>query len=309
MSIAVDMDSAVLDLERRLAPIRELYPFEPRLIEHPGGLRQHFVDEGPRVAPPVLCVHGNPTWSFLWRDLIRRLSPSHRVIAPDHLGMGLSDGAPGRSLRLVDHVKNLERLVLSLDLRGITLVLHDWGGPIGLGLARRHPERIARLVVTNTAAFRSERIPLRIAACRLPVFGQLAIQGLNAFARAATWMAVARPLPAAVKRGFLLPYSDWTSRAATRAFVDDIPLNESHASWAELVEIERFLPDLAHLPRRLVWGMRDWCFSPHFLERWHEIWPEAEVDALADAGHYLLEDAGARALDSVQDFLERHPVS
>lgn len=283
---------------------RALYPFASRFLDVPGG-RLHYVDEGPRDGPAVLLVHGNPTWSFYWRALVLGLRDGHRVIAPDHLGCGLSDKPAGFSYRLADHVANLERLVTALDLRHLTLGVHDWGGAIGFGMAARQPGRIARLLVTNTAAFRGARIPLRIAVCRAPVFGPLAVRGLNAFARAATVMATERGLVGPVREGMLAPYGSWGERLAILRFVQDIPMTSDHPSYEALVEIENALPRFADRPMLIVWGERDWCFTPAFREEWQRRFPAAEVHALSDAGHLVLEDAPERVVALVRAFLQR----
>jgi len=290
----------VRDRERaaraRLAPLAAEFPFAPRFFEHPpgsaaAGALQHYVDEGPRTDHALVFVHGNPTWSFAFRRAIAALSATHRCVAVDHLGCGLSDKPRDFPYRLAEHVANLERLLLALDLQRVTLVLHDWGGAIGLGFARRHPARIELVVLCNTAAFALDgKLPLRLTACRVPVFGALAVRGLNAFARAATWMAVARPLTPLAKRGYLLPYDSWANRVATHEFVRDIPLAPEHPSWAELDAIERSLPALARVPVHLVWGLRDFVFTPRFLLEWRRRLPHATVTSFERAGHYLFED-------------------
>lgn len=294
---------------RRLAPLVAEYPFEPHFfpqpwLEHPEReLLQHFVDEGPHSAPPVLFVHGNPTWSFAWRRSIRALRGDYRCIAPDHIGCGLSDKPQAYAYRLEQHVTNLERLVLDLDLSNITLVVHDWGGPIGFGFARRHPGRIARLVVTNTGAFPVERMPWRLAVCRVPLFGTLAIRGFNAFARAATLMATEKPLSPEARRGYLLPYDSWSNRVATLRFVEDIPMSPEHPSFAELRAIEKALPLFREKPMALLWGECDWCFSPTFRREWERRFPAARVQLFQHAGHYLFEDAAEGVVDAIQEFL------
>ncbi len=280
----------------RLAPLAAEYPFAPRFFEHPSGTSaagalQHYVDEGPRSARAVVFVHGNPTWSFAFRRALVALRPHERVIAVDHLGCGLSDKPARFPYRLEAHVENLERLLGALGLERIALVLHDWGGPIGLGFARRRPEQIERLVLCNTAAFPlAGRLPLRLAACRWPVFGALAVRGLNAFARGATWMAVEKPLAPLAKRGYLLPYDSWENRIATHEFVADIPLGPGHPSWDELLAIETALRRFRDRPVDLVWGARDWVFTPRMLDEWQRRFPRAEVTRFERAGHYLFED-------------------
>ena len=154
----------------------------------------HYVDEGPRDANPVLMVHGNPTWSFYYRNLIAGLADQHRTIAVDHVGCGLSDKPAQWSYRLQDHINNLANLVESLDLQNVTLVAHDWGGAIGLGTLQKLRERFKRIVLFNTAAFPPPYIPFRIRVCRWPVVGKLGLQGFNLFAKAAITMATERSL-------------------------------------------------------------------------------------------------------------------
>ncbi|MCZ6596237.1 MAG: alpha/beta fold hydrolase [Planctomycetota bacterium] len=283
------------------------YPFESRFVDQ-DGVRQHYVDEGPRDGEPLLMLHGNPTWSFCFRKLVQAFSGEHRVVAPDHVGCGLSDKPSGYPYSLQRHVANLEHLVAELGLERITLVLHDWGGAIGMGFARRHPELVSRLVILNTAAFLARDIPLRISICRLPFFGPLAVRGLNAFVRAATFMAVAKPLPAEVKRGYLLPYDSYGNRAAVLAFVRDIPLAPDHPSYAELEAIDAALERFARLPTCIVWGERDWCFTPAFRAEWERRFPHAESHPIADAAHFVFEDAPDELIAHVRAFLARHPL-
>ncbi|HJT30589.1 MAG TPA: alpha/beta fold hydrolase [Pirellulales bacterium] len=284
---------------------RPLYPFNSHWLDL-AGLRYHFLDEG--RGAPLLLVHGNPTWSFYWRDLIKPLREQFRVIVPDHIGCGLSDKPQHYEYRLARHIENLRRLIERLDLQDVTLLAHDWGGAIGLGAAVAEPERFGRLVLFNTAAFRSRRIPWRIRLCRTPVLGRLAVQGLNAFARAALTMAVAKPqrMTPAVRAGLLAPYDAWSNRVAIHRFVLDIPLSPAHPSYATLEGIERGLPKLSGRPTMFIWGMRDWCFTPHFLEQFLEFFPAAEVHRFDDASHYVVEDAHERIVPLVYDFVGRH---
>jgi haloalkane dehalogenase len=251
----------------------------------------------------VLFVHGNPTWSFYWRRLISAISGTHRAVAPDHLGCGLSDKPQDAPYRLADHVDALERLVLTLDLRDITLVVHDWGGAIGMGVAVRHPDRFARFVVCNTAAFPSRAIPLRIAACRLPGFGSFAVRGLNGFAGAAVFMATERGLDPVTRSGYLAPYDSWAHRVAVHRFVQDIPMDSSHPSWGTLHTIADGLATLRDRPMKLLWGEKDWCFTPAFREEWERRFPEAVSHRFTEAGHYVIEDAIDEILPIFRDFV------
>jgi cis-3-alkyl-4-acyloxetan-2-one decarboxylase len=286
---------------------RALYPFESHWLDL-DGVRYHYLDEG--QGEPLLLVHGNPTWSFYWRELVRGLRDKYRLIVPDHVGCGLSDKPQQYEYRLAKHIDNLRRLIEHLRLEHLTLLAHDWGGAIGLGAAVAEPSRFDRFVLFNTAAFRSQRIPWRIRICRTPLLGEWAVRGLNAFARAALTMAVAKRerMTPAVRAGLLAPYNTWANRIALHRFVTDIPLSPGHPSYAALEAIEQRLAALADRPMMLVWGMQDWCFTPHFLERFLEFFPAAEVHRLFDASHYVVEDAHERIVPLVEGFLDRTPV-
>ncbi|MFA5257755.1 MAG: alpha/beta fold hydrolase [Opitutales bacterium] len=282
--------------------IAKQYPFAPRFVTLPDGQRMHYIDEG--QGPVVLLLHGNPTWSFMYRNLVRALSPHFRCIAPDHIGCGLSDKPQHYDYTLARHILNAEYLLDSLGIGDFNLVAHDWGGAIGSGVAGRRPERVGRIMLMNTAAFRSLRIPLRIAVCKVPLLGALLIRGLNAFAGGAVHMASTRPLPEDVRRGYLYPYRNWRDRVANLRFVQDIPLSKTHPSYAELARVEDALVALAGKPMLLCWGMRDWCFSPKFLDEWIRRFPAAKVERFAAAGHYLTEDASEEVCESALEFMQ-----
>jgi haloalkane dehalogenase len=264
-----------------------------------------YVDEGPRTDEAVLLVHGNPTWSFYYRTLVRQLAAAGmRCVAPDHIGMGLSDKPGDYPYRLATHVGNLERLVAGLGLKRVHLVVHDWGGAIGFGWAARHPEMTGRIVILNTAAFPSPRMPLRIALCRAPLAGEALVRGLNGFAGPAAWMAVRRkPMSPDVRRGYLFPYDSWANRIAVARFVADIPMRAGHPSMKTLEEAAAGLVQFQDHPAMIFWGGRDFCFNDSFFNRWRAIFPRAETHYLADAGHYVLEDATQAELGGITDFL------
>jgi len=248
----------------------------------------HYLDEG--EGPAVLMVHGNPTWSFFYRNVVLKLRSAHRCIVPDHIGCGLSDKPQDFAYRLDNHIANLKQLIEALQLESFHLVVHDWGGAIGMAVAEHFHDKVGKIQILNTAAFRSKRIPLRINVCRLPFVGEIWIRGCNGFAGAATSMAVARRLPKAVKQGFVFPYDNWANRIATHRFVVDIPLTAQHPSYATLARIEQHLNTLQHKPMQIIWGGQDFCFNDHFLTEWKERFPHATVHYFDDAGHYVLED-------------------
>ena len=279
------------------------YPFQSRFMETGGGHRQAYLDEG--EGPTIVMVHGNPSWSYLYRNLVAALRDRYRCIAPDHLGCGFSDKPAKYPYRLSNHIDNLEHLLDALAVERCILVIHDWGGAIGMGWAGRHPERVAGVVVLNTAAFPSSHIPWRIAICRWPILGTLLVRGLNGFARAAVSMAVHRPMLPAIAAGFLAPYDSWAHRIAVHRFVVDIPMDAGHPSWESLIEVEQLLPLLAPCPMLVCWGGRDFCFHDAFFEEWIRRFPEAESHYFPDAGHYVLEDGFAEILPLIRGFLKR----
>ncbi len=270
----------------------------------PRGARMHYVDAGPRTDEIVLMLHGNPTWSYYFRHLIQALAPRLRCVAPDHIGMGLSDKPANYDYTLATRIADIEALVASLGVKRVHLVVHDWGGAIGFGFAVRHPEMIGRLVLLNTAAFTSPDIPARIALCKAPVIGPLLVRGFNGFAWPATWMAMKRrALTTAEKQTYLSPYDSWANRVAVSAFVQDIPMNASHPTWKTLLAVEQGLPQFRDRPALVVWGGRDFCFNDRFLARWREFLSQATVHRIADAGHYVLEDAREEVVPLVVSFL------
>lgn len=266
-------------------------------------LRYLDVGDGEDV---LLCVHGNPTWSFYWRGVIDRFAATHRVIAVDHIGCGRSSKPPRGDFAytLAAHRDNLVSLIDSLDLQRVTLIAHDWGGAIGLSALLERQQRFDRIVLLNTGAFPPPYVPWRIAACRLPLVGTIAVRGFNAFARAAISMAMSRSrMDRRVAMGLLAPYGSWHNRVAIDAFVRDIPMSKKHPTYATLERLEADLPKLAQLPSLLVWGMQDWCFRPECLRRFQAVWPQAKTVEIADAGHYVIEDAPHETLEAIEEFL------
>ena len=282
-----------------------IFPYTSKQHEVAGGTIR-YVDEGAEDGEVILCVHGNPTWSFYYRRVIERFSKTHRVIAVDHLGCGRSD-RPSQSefdYTMASHRDNLVCLIDALSLKRVTLLAHDWGGAIGLSSLVARRACFERLILLNTAAFPPPYVPWRIAACRTPIFGTAAVRGLNAFAKAAVTMAMSRTkMDAGTATGLLAPYDSWKNRVAIDGFVRDIPLSKSHPTYKTLSDLESALPSLADIPSLLVWGMQDWCFRPECLRRFQQVWPDAQSVEIADAGHYVIEDAPEQTIDAIAGFL------
>ncbi len=288
---------------------RPLYPFASHYLNVPGG-RYHYLDEG-QGDRPLLMVHGNPTWSFYWRGLVRAFRDRQRVVVPDHLGCGLSDKPQNYRYQLQDHVENLVRLIDDLDLREITLLGHDWGGAIGLGAAMQRPDRFRQFVMFNTGAFPPPFFPWRIRVCRTPVIGPLAMRGANLFSLAALRMAVTdrRALSPQVQAGLLAPYDSWDHRVAVWNFVRDIPVSPREATWQYLERIEASLARWADHRWLFIWGMQDWCFRPECLDRFLKHLPRAEVHRVMQAGHWVVEEATPQIVDWMTAFLFRSDAS
>ena len=284
-----------------------LYPFEPKFVTVDGGHRMHYVDEG--TGDPVVMVHGNPSWSFYYRDLIRRLAPDYRALAPDHIGCGRSD-KPGED----DYEFTLARRVADFDHfidetvpdGGLTLVLHDWGGMIGMRWAVEHPERIERLVLLNTAAFHlpeTKRLPAALWLVRETRLGKFLVDRFNAFSRGATRFCVTDKMSDDVARGYRAPYEAQQDRLATLKFVEDIPLEPADPGYDLITETEEQLPSFADLPILIGWGLEDFVFDSHFLDRWRTIFPDADYAIYPDAGHYVLEDRAEELGRQIEEFL------
>lgn len=284
-----------------------LYPFTSNTLDL-DSYKYHYLDEG--QGDPLLMVHGNPTWSFYYRNLILEFKKSYRCVVPDHMGMGKSDKPQNYSYTLSRHIDNLEALVDKLGLSDITLVVHDWGGAIGMGFAVRQPQKIKRLVLFNTAAFLSDKIPIRLRLCRLPGFGVVAIRGFNAFALAAITMACKNKerMTDQVRAGYLAPYNNFTNRIANLRFVQDIPMTPDAPSYSVIKNIEDNLSQFASLPIMIAWGAKDFVFNKSFLKKWQEIFPDAEVHWIPDAGHYVVEDAHERIIPWMQEFFLKNPL-
>lgn len=299
------MNAALTTLPDRLKP---LYPFTPRRFATPGGASMSYLDEGGvgqggPATEAVLLLHGNPTWSFYYRDLVKTLAPGLRCIVPDHIGMGLSEKPENYPYTLAQRIDDVAALVASLGLTRVHLVVHDWGGAIGFGFAARRPDLIGRIVILNTGAFPSAHMPRRIALCKSAFPGTALVRGLNGFAWPATWMSMARrALSADEKSGYLLPYDSWANRVAVNAFVKDIPLSPAHPSWAALEATAAGIARFRSHPVLILWGGRDFCFNDSFYAEWRKRLPDAEAHYLADAGHYVLDDARDEVLPRITKF-------
>ena len=193
-------------------------------------------------------LHGNPTWSYLYRNFIPPLSKTNRCVAPDYMGFGRSDKPLDKPYTLRQHIDSFTAFALQLDLRDATLVMQDWGGPIGLGFATKHPDRIKRLVILNTWTFRvpeGTRLAPLLEMFRQPHTGEALVQGLNLFVEGFFPAGIyhKEKISEELMRAYRAPFPDWNSRYATLAFPRDIPVGEAHPSTPTMGEIQDALPD------------------------------------------------------------------
>jgi cis-3-alkyl-4-acyloxetan-2-one decarboxylase len=270
---------------------RGTFPFEARFLRA-GEISLHYVDEGPPDAPPLLFLHGNPTWSYLWRKPIAELSAEgRRCVAFDHMGFGRSGKPPRLSAYSLErHVANALVVIDSLDLRDVTLVAHDWGGPIGLGAMLERQDRLRALVLMNTWAWELPSfLPPFLREFRTEGLGEILALAGNLFVESIPGGMARRDPEPVMMEAYRAPFPDYWSRAATLAFQRDIPLTERDRSAPLMASINERLPGL-EVPVELVWGMRDPVFQPVFLDQWREVFPHAEVTEVADAAHFLPED-------------------
>ncbi|RYV03995.1 alpha/beta hydrolase [Shewanella sp. OPT22] len=287
-----------------------LLPCKGHFFER-NGLKQHYLNQG--SGEPVVMVHGNPSWSYYYRNLVEQLQQDYQCIVPDHIGCGLSDkpGDNAYDYTLKSRIDDLEALLEHLNVKdNITLVVHDWGGMIGMGYAARHPERIKRLVVLNTGAFhlpQSKPLPIALWICRNTLLGSILVRGFNAFSSAASYVGVKRePMPKAVREAYVAPFNSWKNRISTLRFVQDIPMTPQDRNYQLVSDIAAGLEAFKDTPMLICWGLKDFVFDKHFLAEWKTRFPNAEVHEFDDCGHYILEDARDEVLSAVSNFMAQH---
>jgi haloalkane dehalogenase len=293
-------------IEIKEATFAGTFPFVPHYVELPS-LQMHYVDVG--EGEPLVLLHGDPTWGYLYRRFLPPLARRARCIVPDHMGMGKS-GVPAcpYPYRLRHHIDNLETLIVRLQLQDITLAMHDWGGPVGLGVAMRQPQRIKRLILMNTWAFApwpGGPLPRLLELIRSPR-GEAFIMGKNGYVRAALLGTTAHPdrLTEAVMEAYLAPFRTPESRRALLCWSRDIPVTAVDASYAEMQQIEHGLVQFRHIPVLLVWGMQDPVLPPLVLRLWQDVYPHAMTHEVEEASHFLPEDAPERVVQAIEWFLD-----
>jgi haloalkane dehalogenase len=290
-------DASKASTQERPAWVPEdLYPFRSHYADV-AGARVHYLDEG--SGPPLLLLHGNPTWSFLYRDIVAGLRDRYRCIAVDYPGFGLSSPAAGYGFTPAEHAAVLEQLVLQLDLSQLTMMVQDWGGPIGFAVATRHPERFTAFVIGNTWAWPKSDPGTQLFSRLLggPI-GRRLILNRNVFVERILPGGVRRTtLPDAVMNAYRGPFPTPASRRPMAVMPQQIL-----GSRPFLAEIEAGLPRLRDRPALIVWPTKDVAFGDRERRRWEEIFPDHRTVALEGAGHYIQEDAAPEIVNAIGDW-------
>jgi haloalkane dehalogenase len=273
------------------------FPYEPHYVEQEG-LRMHYLDEG--GGDPVLCLHGEPTWSFLYRKMIPVLVGAGRVVCPDYFGFGRSDKPTELGWYGFDrHYGSILRLVEGLDLRALTVVVQDWGGPIGLRLAVEHPERVERLVIMNTGIGGGK--PPSETWLRFRDVVRAAGGDFQAGRLIRT--SAIRGLADEVVAAYDAPFPVAESKAGVLAFPEQVPTEPDHPNTAPLMAIREALESWEK-PALVLFGDSDPIFAPRVAERIAEWIPGAfPAELITNAGHFVQEDAGGEAAERIVEFL------
>jgi cis-3-alkyl-4-acyloxetan-2-one decarboxylase len=300
------------DLDQRASP----WPlFE---VKHAHGLTQRGWDlpahathssGAPAASPTIVFVHGNPSSKWLWRHLIDAVDGQFRCVAVDHIGMGDSDKprADQYDFHFEQRVDDLSACLRALKVDGdVILVVHDWGGVIGLRWAQQNPERVAKLVISNTAAFplmAHKRLPKEIAFVRNTRLGAWVCQYLNGFQRGAIWKGVVNRLSRTAREGYLRAHRNGAECEAIVRFVKDIPIKPTDRGHDKLVSLHQFMPQLANKPVLLPWGLQDFVFDEDYLREFERLLPNAKAIRYPHAGHWLTEDVHAELCAPFVEFV------
>jgi pimeloyl-ACP methyl ester carboxylesterase len=285
------------------------FPFKPH-YKAINGFQMHYVDEG--EGDPIVCVHGEPTWGYLYRKFITTLSNNNRVIAPDHMGFGKSEVPQDKPYILSQHIDNFTRLLLELDLQNITLIFQDWGGPISFGFATRHTDRVKHLVIMNTSVgvAKENRRLWYESMVEEGTYDNL-MGHMKVFIPNMMFGFFVRKFTPEEKRtmkqAYTAPFPTPESHKGAKAFPLDIPKGSNHISSKIMQEIRDNLNLLEKIPKILIWGMQDRIFPPKILQLWQEIYPGTPSYEVQNAGHFLQEDAPEEIVAIIKKFQIENP--
>lgn len=277
----------------------DLYPFTSHTMTLPAG-RVHYLDEG--QGAPVVMLHGTPSWSFLYRHYLRTLSSDYRCIIPDQLGFGLSEKPSDFAYTPQAHAEVFAAFIEQLDLPRFTLVVHDFGGPIGLAYTLAHPQKIRALVISNTWLWANREMPVRMASCiaRSPLGRWLYLQKNISVTGLLRYAGFDKTPARAVYEHYLQPLANPAERLGSWGFAKALA---GENTWYEQLWQQRHV--LQDIPTLLLWGVRDKLISRAALARWQDALPEADVVKL-EVGHFLQEDAPEASSQAVKRFIDAH---
>lgn len=279
---------------------RKEYPFSSNYFQTELG-RMHYIDEG--SGEPIVFIHGNPSWSFQFRNVIKELSGTYRCIAPDMIGFGLSDKPHDWSYLPKEQAKLIDEFLQSLDLKSITMVVGDWGGPIGLSYAVHHPERMKNLVITNTWMWSVKDDWYYQAFSKIVggSIGKFLIDKRNFFAKDIVKMASGIKPSKEVHMHYLKPLEKKKERKGSWIFPKNVV-----DSWEWLSELWEKRDRLKRNRVALVWGMKDIAFREKQLKKWITLFPDAEVHRFKDAGHFIAEERPDRLSGIIIELMGRY---
>lgn len=277
------------------------FPFKPN-FKNINGFEMHYIDEG--KGEVILCHHGMPTWSYLYREFIKELAKDHRIIVPDAMGFGKSDVPQDKPYLMEQHVDNLAKLVFDLDLSDITLVVQDWGGPIGLGFAVDHPERIKRLVIMNTSigVMKEGSKPWYHAMEKMGKYVEFIKNTSNIIKMG---MYRKEKITKSLLNAYAAPFPSDGYYVGALAWPKDIPVGDSHPSAKIMRHVRENLEILKDKSKILIWGMKDPIFLPWVIDWWSKIYPGIETHRIENASHFLQEDSPEEIILHIKDFM--HP--
>lgn len=279
---------------------RELYPFESRWIRLKNGSVIHYLDEG--QGPVLLLLHGNPTWSFLYRNIIKGLKDRYRCIAPDYPGFGHSRAVSGFGFTAAEQAGVIAEFVETLDLENITIMMQDWGGPIGFSVALRHPQRIHGFIIGNTWAWPLMRFGQHMFSRLMggPV-GRMMAYCCNGIVRTFFTMGVVNKVDKRVLEMYLAPFSQRAKRQPTHIFPKQL-----RAAEAFLSDIHQRLSLLSNKPALILWGEKDFAFQESERTRFENLFPNHDTVLLADTGHFIQEDQPEKIITAINSWFKKN---
>jgi haloalkane dehalogenase len=280
--------------------LKDIYPFQSRRVRLRDGKVMHYVDEG--SGETVLLLHGHPTWSFFFRNLILRLRRDFRCLAIDHIGYGLSDKPKNYKYEIKTHIDNAIQFAELMRFKKFHIVAHDFGVAVALALAERWPERISSMCLLNSAVFVLNRMPGIILFFKFPLFTFFLSRMTNLFTWVCMHLGIASVLPSEVFAGYRWPYGSFANRVAIQAGIDDIPWLADHRSLDTLEPICEKAFILCNKKIKFFWADDDFRYNFNVLRAWGNVLPNALYKRYPGAGHYLLEDS-SEAISDIRTFI------